>query len=130
MKTVLRSCARRLNALSPAAVDSLVAHDLLGSVEDEAALPRVEEPHSRCPDTSDPSWRQHVHLRKNDRGKSSLEECMAEWDKITEDAHGNGSTLMLRVRIQDVAFHVVHFQESFVSTVGKIDDVTGQHATL
>ena len=84
VKTALRSCARRLHAPSPEAVDSLVAQDLLGFDEDETADPQgTEEPPRRCPDTSDPSWRQHVHLRKNDKGKSSLEECMSEWDRYT-----------------------------------------------
>ena len=62
MKSVLHSCARRLNAPSPAAVDPMAAHDLLAS-EDKDDEARVEEPQRQCPDTSDPSWRQHVHIR-------------------------------------------------------------------
>ena len=37
---------------------------------------------------------------------------------------------MARDRIQDVAYHVVHFQEAFVSATGKMNEVTDQHATL
>ena len=55
---------------------------------------------------------------------------MSEWDKIRMDSKGNSSTIMVRDRIQDVAFHVVHFQEAFLSMIGKIDDTIGQHATL
>ena len=57
VKTVLRTCARRLNALSPAAVDLLVAHDLLGSDEEDNEQAKSEEPRSQCPDTSGPSRR-------------------------------------------------------------------------
>ena len=55
---------------------------------------------------------------------------MAEWDRITTDSKGNQSTVMVRDRIQDVAYHVVHFQEAFISMVNAMDGITGRHAIL
>ena len=43
---------------------------------------------------------------------STLEDCMPERDGIRTDGKGNSSTIMVRDRIQDVAYHVVHFQEA------------------
>ena len=126
IKSTFKVCARRLARTPEIHGDE----GLLGS-DDEDENIRHEEPQSGpCIDTTDTTWRQYVHLRKNEHGRSSLEECMKEWHIPRGDDHGNVSTLMVRDRIEDVAYHVVHLQEAFVAVVGKINGVTSQHATL
>ena len=112
-KSVLRRCARRA-AATGTPTESFLAH----YIEPEHRLDAL--PEESCFDTSDPSWKTGLHLRCNSDGLSSLEICMADWRRKLLNAHGKPYTMQVRDRIDDVAYHLLYLQQSFVLSTDRV----------